>query len=335
MKKILVTGGVGYIGSHTVVELINEGYEPVIIDNFSNSTQGMLNRIENLVGKSVQFFEGNCCDEMFLDSIFEKHKIEGVIHFAAFKAVGESVEEPIKYYENNLGSLLTILKAMEKHGVTRLVFSSSCTVYGNPENSTCVYESTPLGTPSSPYGWTKLMSEQIIRDIAHQGKVNAILLRYFNPIGAHPSGQIGELPQGTPNNIVPFITQTAIGIRESLTVFGADYPTSDGTCIRDYIHVVDLAKAHICALNYKSNINPEVFNLGTGKGTSVLELIQQFEEVTQQKLNWQFGPRRAGDVVEIYADTAKVNSQLGWKATLSVKEALADSWRWEQNRTKK
>jgi len=331
--KILVTGGVGYIGSHTVVELINEGYEPVIIDNFSNSNAEMLKRLESLTGKSLLFHEGDCCDIAFLKQVFRAHTFEGVIHFAAFKAVGESVENPIKYYENNLGSLVSILKTMQEFGVKQFVFSSSCTVYGNPENSKCVYETTPLGVPNSPYGWTKFMGEQIVKDIVASNKIKAVLLRYFNPIGAHSSGMIGEFPQGTPNNIVPYITQTMVGIRESLTVFGSDYETPDGTCIRDYIHVVDLAKAHILALSHTSEINPEIFNLGTGTGTSVLELIQAFEEVTNKKLNWNFGPRRAGDVTEIYANTEKAASELGWNSKYNVKDALADAWRWEQNRT--
>ena len=335
MKKILVTGGTGYIGSHTVVELVNEGFEPVIIDDFSNSNPQVLNRLESLTGKALIFHEGNCCDTNFLDRIFTQHQLSGVIHFAAHKAVGESVENPFKYYENNLGSLVAILKTMEKFDVNHFVFSSSCTVYGNPENSKCVYETTPLGVPNSPYGWTKLMGEQIIRDAVVKTGIRAVLLRYFNPIGAHPSGIIGELPQGIPNNILPYITQTAIGLRESLTVFGSDYPTPDGTCIRDYIHVVDLAKAHLLSLSHSSVSNPEVFNLGTGKGTSVLELIQQFEEVSNRKLNWNFGARRAGDVTEIYANTEKVNAQLGWNPQYSVKDALADAWRWEQNRNAK
>ena len=333
MKKILVTGGAGYIGSHTVVELINEGYEPVIVDNFSNSSAEMLNRLESLTGKSVLFHEGDCCNAEFLNQLFRQHQFYGVIHFAAYKAVGESVENPIKYYENNLGSLVSVLKTMKEFGVEHFVFSSSCTVYGNPESSKCVYETTPLGVPNSPYGWTKFMGEQIVNDITQSTQIKSVLLRYFNPIGAHPSGLIGEFPQGTPNNIVPYITQTMAGIRESLTVFGSDYETPDGTCIRDYIHVVDLAKAHILALAHNSKNNPEIFNLGTGTGTSVLELIQAFEEVTTKKLNWNFGPRRAGDVTEIYANTEKASSELGWTAKYNVKEALADSWRWEQNRT--
>ncbi len=335
MKKILVTGGAGYIGSHTVVELINEGYEPVIVDNFSNSSAEMLNRLESLTGKSLLFHEGDCCNSEFLNQLFRQHQFYGVIHFAAYKAVGESVENPIKYYENNLGSLVSILKTMKEFGVEHFVFSSSCTVYGNPESSKCVYETTPLGVPNSPYGWTKFMGEQIVKDITQSAKIKSVLLRYFNPIGAHPSGLIGEFPQGTPNNIVPYITQTMAGIRESLTVFGSDYETPDGTCIRDYIHVVDLAKAHILALTHNSENNPEIFNLGTGTGTSVLELIQAFEEVTNKKLNWNFGPRRAGDVTEIYANTEKASSELGWTAKYNVKEALADSWRWEQNRIEK
>ena len=335
MKKILVTGGLGYIGSHTVVELVKEGYEPIIIDDFSNSEKSILPRVEKLAGKTLAVYEGDCADLPLMERIFTEHKIEGVIHFAAFKAVGESMELPMKYYDNNINSLLTVLKCMQKFDVETIVFSSSCTVYGSPEVSTCVYESTPSGSPTSPYGWSKLMCEQIMNSIINASNIKAVYLRYFNPIGAHPSGELGELPLGRPNNVVPFITQTMIGIRESLTVFGDDYPTPDGTCIRDYIHVMDIADAHILALSYKTDNNPEVFNLGTGKGSSVLELITEFEEVLGSKINWHFGPRRAGDVPEIYANTDKVTKELGWIPKFTIKQALADAWRWEENRNSK
>ena len=334
MKTILVTGGAGYIGSHTVVELIASGYEPVIIDDFSNSSKWSFGQLEKLCGRSLTLYEGSCCDRDFLEKVFSKHQFSAVIHFAAFKAVGESVAFPEKYYNNNITGLLSVLDTMEKFNVAHLVFSSSCTVYGIPKGDSCVFESTPLGTPNSPYGWTKWMSEQIISDYSAKGKLKAILLRYFNPIGAHKSGEIGELPIGTPNNIVPFITQTAAGLREKLTVFGSDYPTKDGTCLRDYIHVTDLAKAHILSIDFQSENYPEVFNVGTGKATSVLELIKAFEEVSGSKLNWEFGDRRPGDVTEIFANTDKAKNQLNWSAKYTVKDALEDSWRWEQNRLK-
>lgn len=331
MKQILVTGGTGYIGSHTVVELFDAGYEPILIDDFSNSTPEFLSRLENLCGKPVQFRQGSCCDKSFLQEVFREFDINGVIHFAAFKAVGESVDDPGKYYHNNITGLLNIMDVMEEFHVEKLIFSSSCTVYGEPEGSSIVFENSPLGKPNSPYGWTKWMNEQIIRDYVVKGKLKALLLRYFNPVGAHKSGLIGELPVGRPNNIVPFITQTAIGLREELVVFGNDYNTEDGTCIRDYVHVSDIAKAHIAALDYAGNENPAAFNLGTGKGTSVLELITLFEEISGVKLNWSFGQRRAGDIPEIYANTDKAKNELHWQTTLTVKDALADSWRWEQN----
>lgn len=332
MKQILVTGGAGYIGSHTVVELVKNGYEPVILDNFSNSNPSTLENVFDLCGKEITVIEGDCCDLGLLNSIFASHQFEGVIHFAAFKAVGESVTEPLAYYHNNLESLMAVLHTMENHHVSKFVFSSSCTVYGMPVGETKVYEHTPLGTPNSPYGWTKFMGEQIIRDCAKGGKIKPVLLRYFNPIGAHESGKIGELPVGIPNNIVPYMTQTAAGIREQLTVFGSDYSTLDGTCIRDFIHVTDLANAHIKALEVAVVDEPAVFNVGTGKGTSVLELIEAFEKAIHKKLNWQFGPRREGDVVEIYADVTKATSELNWKATKNVSEAVADAWKWEQYR---
>lgn len=332
MKKILVTGGAGYIGSHTVVELVANGFEPIILDNFSNASDSVIERMNQLCEKDLTVIHGDCFDAALLASIFTNHEIAGVIHFAAFKAVGESVENPLMYYNNNLTGLITVLNTMERFGVRQFVFSSSCTVYGVPKNGTQVSEETPLEAPNSPYGWTKYMGEQIIKDVAKTGKVDAVLLRYFNPIGAHKSGIIGELPQGVPNNIVPYITQTAAGIREQLTVFGSDYPTPDGTCIRDYIHVCDLARAHICALDIVQTNEPAIFNIGTGTGTSVIELIAAFEKATEKNINWTFGPRRAGDVTEIYALANKAATILKWKAEHTVEEAVSDAWKWEKFR---
>lgn len=332
-KQILVTGGAGYIGSHTVVALIEAGYEPIIIDNFSNSKRSMIKQVEQIVNEKVQVITGDVRDEALLNELFKANKIEAVIHFAASKAVGESVENPLMYYDNNLIGLLTLLKCMKENDVKQLVFSSSCTVYGIPENDICVTESTPLGTPNSPYGWTKWMSEQLLKDVAATKAIEVVLLRYFNPVGAHSSGLIGELPQGIPNNILPYMTQTAVGLREQLTVFGNDYPTVDGTCIRDYIHVVDLAEAHVKALGVHAS-SPKIFNLGTGIGTSVLELIAAFENATGKKMNWTFGQRRSGDVAAIYAKVDLAEKELGWKAKRNVSEAVQDAWRWENYRIK-
>ena len=331
-RTILVTGGAGYIGSHTVVELIRSGYQVVIVDDFSNSNKKNLVNLFEICGCEIPVEKGSCIDEIFLTQVFKQYSIDAVIHFAAFKAVGESVAQPLKYYQNNISGLICLLKVMEKAHVSQLIFSSSCTVYGSPENSALVTENTPLSAPNSPYGWTKWMAEQIIRDTAKTGKLNAVLLRYFNPIGAHESGKIGELPSGVPNNIVPYMTQTAAGIRSKLTVFGDDYPTEDGTCIRDYIHVSDLAIAHIQALSIEANDEPEVFNLGTGKGTSVLELIHAFELATGKPLNWAFGKRRAGDVTEIYADVTKAKQILKWESNRNIQQAIEDAWRWEKYR---
>ena len=334
MKKILVTGGAGYIGSHCVVELVKSGFQPIIIDDFSNASPATLQNVFDLCGREIPVIKGDCSDEVLLRTVFKAHEFEGVIHFAAFKAVGESVEHPIKYYQNNLNGVLSVVKMMEEFGVQKLVFSSSCTVYGTPTGSVKVTEETPLGVPNSPYGWTKLMAEQIIKDVARNGKLKPVLLRYFNPIGAHESGKIGELPVGVPNNIVPYMTQTAAGIREQLTVFGSDYHTPDGTCLRDFIHVTDLVIAHIAALNLSFESAVEIINIGTGKGTSVLELIHAFEEVTGKSLNWKFGPRRAGDVEAIFAEVEKAEKILNWSAKRDVKKAVEDSWRWEQYRLK-
>jgi UDP-glucose 4-epimerase len=334
-KKILVTGGTGYIGSHTVVELIQIGFEVVVIDNLSNSTARIIDQIGRITGKKPRFYELDLCNEAALRVFFrDNHDLAGVVHFAAFKAVGESVEFPLKYYHNNLVSLLNLLRLMEEFDVPNIVFSSSCTVYGQPEELP-VTERAPVQKAISPYGNTKQISEEIIEDTVASSKIKAISLRYFNPIGAHESGLIGELPIGIPNNLVPFITQTAIGKRHKLLVFGDDYDTPDGTCIRDYIHVVDLAKAHVVAvkrmLDGTNKKNLEVFNLGTGKGTSVMEAIIAFENATGMKLNYEITARREGDVPKVWADTTLANLRLGWKAEKGLEEMMASAWKWEQN----
>lgn len=333
---VVVTGGTGYIGSHTVVELLQTGYEVVILDDLSNSSIEVLDAIEELTGKRPEFFEVDLSDVTPTNSVFEAigPKAESIIHFAAKKAVGESVQDPLLYYRNNLFSLVNVLEQMKKHNINNLVFSSSCTVYGQPD--VCpVTEATPRKEAESPYGNTKSMAEDIIRDASPVENFNSISLRYFNPIGAHASGKIGELPVGIPNNLVPYVTQTAAGIRETLTVFGDDYPTADGTCIRDYIHVVDLAKAHLQALKRiedgRMESAYEVFNVGTGNGYSVLDVVNGFEEATGIKVNYKVGPRRAGDITQVWADTSLANNALDWKAELGLKEALSSSWNWEQN----
>lgn len=332
--KIVVTGGLGFIGSHTVVELQNEGFEVVVIDNLSNSSESVLDGILNITGKRPIFEKIDLRDKGSVQQFFKKHQdISGVIHFAASKAVGESVENPLLYYENNLNSLVYILQELKELPRANFIFSSSCTVYGQAEKMP-ITENASIQTAMSPYGNTKQIGEEIIIDTAKVTSINSILLRYFNPIGAHPSAEIGELPIGVPQNLVPFITQTAIGLREKLSVFGSDYPTPDGTAVRDYIHVVDLAKAHVIALKRllnKQNIDKvETFNLGTGTGSSVLEVIQAFEEVSGQKLNYQIVGRREGDITSAYANTDKANSILGWKTQLSLEDALASAWKWEQ-----
>lgn len=331
--KILVTGGAGFIGSHTVVELINAGHEPIIIDNFNNSDKSALKGIKKIIKKSVKCYEKDCNDSKILEQICIKENIEGIIHFAAYKAVGESVENPIKYYENNLGSTLNVLKVMIKLGIKNLVFSSSCTVYGQPDQIP-VTEETPRQPATSPYGNTKTMCEDILRDTITAGNLLKIIaLRYFNPIGAHPSAYIGELPNGVPSNLVPFITQTAAGIRKKLTVFGSDYNTSDGTNVRDFIHVVDLAKAHVSALellNKQSDNYYDIFNIGTGTGNTVLEIIKTFEIVNKLKLNYEIGPRRAGDVEKIYGSVEKAERLMGWKVEKTLADSLKDAWRWEK-----
>ncbi len=333
MKKILVTGGAGFIGSHTVVELYEAGFEPIIIDNLSNSSLSVLKGLEKICGRSFSFYQEDCNNETALHQIFEKEgHIDGVIHFAADKAVGESVQFPLKYYTNNIGSLVCLMKVMEKFGVNDLVFSSSCTVYGEPD-SLPVTETSRIKSASSPYGYTKQVCEQIITDYVHSAKrFSSVLLRYFNPIGAHPTALIGELPLGVPNNLVPFITQTAAGLREKLTVFGDDYDTPDGTCIRDYIHVIDLAKAHVSALNWlfeQTDKKLEILNVGTGNGCTVMEVIKTFEIATNQKLNYVIGPRRSGDVEKVYADASRVKQVLNWEAKLSLAVALTDAWHWQ------
>jgi UDP-glucose 4-epimerase len=331
-NKILVTGGAGYIGAHTVVELSAGGYQPVIVDNLSRSDQTLLDGIRELTGKDIEFREGDCCDKTFLDGLFAEGGFAGVLHFAAYKSVGESVAQPLDYYSNNVGSMTTLLQAMQDHGVRDFIFSSSCTVYGQPEVIP-VDEQAPFKRAASPYGATKQVCERILEDVFATG-FRIISLRYFNPIGAHPSTLLGELPIGPPNNLVPYITQTAAGVREKLTVFGDDYNTPDGTCIRDYIHVVDLAKAHVRALEFlvrqKEEIFYEVFNVGTGQGVSVLELINTFISVTGVDLPYEIGARRPGDVEKVYADPAKVTNTLQWSAGYSLAESLQHAWLWER-----
>ena len=334
-KKILVTGGLGYIGSHVVVELQNEGFQVIVIDNLSNSSMDVLDKIIEITGITPLFEKIDLRDKNMVSDFFKRHSdIYGVIHFAASKAVGESTNNPLKYYENNISPLVYILQQLEKIKDQNFIFSSSCTVYGQADKLP-ITEDTLLKKAESPYGNTKKIGEQIIEDTCKiNNNLNAISLRYFNPIGAHSSAKIGELPIGIPQNLVPFVTQTGIGIREELSIFGKDYPTPDGTCIRDYIHVVDLAKAHVIAMKriiLKDNSdNYEVFNLGTGKGSSVLEVVNAFEEISGIKLNYMFSERRAGDIVAAFADTQKANKILGWKSELSLNEAMLSAWEWEK-----
>lgn len=333
--KILVTGGTGYIGSHTTVELINSGYEVVIIDNLSNSRKDVLEGIEKITGVKPNFEKFDLCDFNQLDNFFNGHPdIKAIIHFAASKAVGESVTNPLLYYRNNLQSLTNMLELMGKYNIPNIVFSSSCTVYGQPKKLP-VTEKSPILPAESPYGNTKQIGEEIIRDtISSTDNMNAILLRYFNPVGAHESTAIGELPIGIPANLVPFITQTAAGLRRELSVFGSDYDTPDGTAIRDYIHVVDLAKAHVVAVNrmiaQKQKSHYEIFNLGTGNGFSVLDAINAFESSTGVKLNYKIVERRSGDIEKVWADTTFANSELGWKAELDLKAMMLSAWKWQQ-----
>jgi UDP-glucose 4-epimerase len=332
--KVLVTGGLGFIGSHTVVELQNKGFEVVIIDNLSNSSEEVLVGIENITNKKPLFEKMDLREKSAVQTFFKKHNdVKGVIHFAASKAVGESVGNPLLYYENNINTLVYLLQELQKKDDASFIFSSSCTVYGQAETMP-ITENAPIQIAMSPYGNTKQIGEEIINDVAKISNIKAILLRYFNPIGAHESVEIGELPLGVPQNLVPFITQTAMGLRQQLSVYGADYPTSDGTAVRDYIHVVDVAKAHVLALQRlleNKNIEKvETFNLGTGTGSSVLEVITAFEKVSHQKLNYKIVGRRDGDVISAYANTDKANNVLGWKAQLTLEESLASAWKWEQ-----
>lgn len=333
-KKILVTGGAGYIGAHTVVELMKAGYDPVIVDNLSASDTTLLDGVQKITGQKLNFHKGDCRDKNFLNFIFKTQgPIQCVMHFAAYKSVGESVQKPLEYHQNNVGSLMTVLEVMKEHKVTDLIFSSSCTVYGQPDKIP-VDEHAPFKKAESPYGATKQVCEQILEDV-HTAGFRIISLRYFNPIGAHTSGLIGELPIGAPNNLVPYITQTAAGIRKKLTVFGNDYDTPDGSCIRDFIHVVDLADAHVKSLDYMIRDTRkklyDVFNVGTGKGISVLELVNSFIRVTGAKLPFVIGTRRSGDIEKVYADPARVNEQLKWTAKFSMEDALKHAWAWELN----
>ncbi len=339
-KRVLVSGGAGYIGSHVTVELISAGYEVVIADNLSNCDMTCFDGVRKITGRDdIPFYRTDCCDQEAVNRLFDENEIDAVIHFAAFKAVGESVAEPIMYYRNNLVSFLNILEAAKAHGGCNILFSSSATVYGEA-GELPVTETTPRLPATSPYGNTKQMCEDILRDVvlATAGKddvIKGIALRYFNPIGAHPSALIGELPRGVPNNLVPFITQTAIGKRECLSIFGNDYPTEDGTCLRDYIDIVDLAKAHVAAVarmvGGKMKEGYEIFNVGTGRPVSVYELVTAFEKVNGLKLNYKFAPRRPGDVTAIWADTRLANEELGWKAERTVEETLASAWAWEKH----
>jgi UDP-glucose 4-epimerase len=333
--NILVTGGAGFIGSHTVVALHEAGFKPVIIDDFSNSDRLVLGGLAQIIGYEVPVYDRDCGDAAVLKQIFTEHQIEGVIHFAAFKAVGESMLQPLKYYRNNLGSMITLLEVMLEHGISNLIFSSSCTVYGSPDQLP-VTEETPVQPAISVYGNTKQIGEEILRDtIAANNPLKINALRYFNPVGAHPSGLIGELPIGVPANLIPFVTQTAAGLRAMLTVFGTDYETADGSCIRDYIHVMDLAEAHVAALRKLIQMptgisHYDVYNIGTGNGNSVLEIIHTFEEISGQALPYKIGDRREGDIPAIFADVTKSKTGLGWQASRTLREGLTDAWRWQQ-----
>jgi UDP-glucose 4-epimerase len=339
-KKILVTGGTGYIGSHTVVELLKEGFDVVIIDNLTNSEADVVERIQKITGIKPELHIFDVCDGKDLNLFFKENAgVEAIIHFAAYKAVSESVIKPLEYYRNNLVSLISLLESMKHFGIRNLVFSSSCTVYGQPEKLP-VAEDAPVKPAESPYGNTKQIGEEIIRDTTKAvNDIKAISLRYFNPVGAHPSALIGELPRGLPENLVPFITQTAYGLRDELKVYGDDYNTPDGSCIRDYLHVVDLARAHVIAVKRlilgKNKSNYEVFNLGTGKGVSVFEAINSFEKVTGIKLKYKITRRRPGDIEKIYADPALANKELGWKTISSLEDAMRTAWEWEKNIRKK
>lgn len=336
-ETILVTGGTGFIGSHTTVELIQNGYNVVIVDNLSNSNASVVDGIEKITGVRPEFEKVDCCDYAAMENVFEKHKgISGIIHFAASKAVGESVQKPLLYYRNNINSLINLLELMPKYGVKGIIFSSSCTVYGQPSAENLpVTEEAPMQKALSPYGNTKQVNEEIIQDYIHSGApIKSIILRYFNPIGSHPSALIGELPNGVPMNLIPFVTQTAIGIRKELKIFGNDYNTPDGTCIRDYIDIMDLAKAHVKAmeriLNEDGTDPVEVFNIGTGNGLSTLQIVEGFEKATGVKLNWHYAPRREGDIEKVWANPHKANTVLGWKASVDIEDTLRSAWKWQQ-----
>lgn len=332
-KRILVTGGTGYIGSHTIVELQAKGFEVIVIDSLRNSFEGVLDQVKQISGTKPKFYQFDLCEKDAMDNFFRaEDKIDAIIHFAALKAVGESVENPLLYYKNNMLSLINLLEAMKNYHINHIVFSSSCTVYGQPD-ALPVSELAPLKKAESPYGQTKQMAEQVLEDVVKSSALNVISLRYFNPIGAHDSALIGEFPIGAPNNLVPMITQTAMGLREKLLVFGNDYETKDGSCIRDYIHVVDIAKAHVVAierlLEQKNKKTFEVFNLGTGLGFTVLETIKTFEKVSRQNLNYEITGRRSGDVEKVYADTQLANNELGWKAERDLENMLLTAWNWQ------
>jgi len=332
MKKILLAGGAGYIGSHTAVELINSGYDVIIADNYSNSCPEAVRRIEEITGKSVKAYELDIKDKTALETVFKENKIDAVIHFAGLKAVGESVAKPVLYYRNNIDTTLSLLECMEEFGVKNIIFSSSATVYGE-ENPVPYTEKMKRGTCTNPYGWTKVMMEQILEDAANADKeLSVVLLRYFNPIGAHESGKIGEDPQGIPNNLMPYVAQVAVGRREKLTIFGNDYDTPDGTCRRDYIHVVDLAKGHVKAIDYiLSHEGVEIFNLGTGTPYSVTEIVETFENVNDMKINHVYGDRRPGDLPESYANADKALKVLGWKTEKTLADMCRDTWNWQKN----
>ena len=328
--NVLVTGGAGYIGSHTCVELIEAGHTPIVIDNLSNSNPESLHRVAEITGKPVEFIEGDVRDEALLEKIFAEHEISCAIHFAGLKAVGESVAKPTEYYQNNLDATLMLCKVMAKHNVKHIIFSSSATVYSG-DNEMPLRETAKTGNCTNPYGWTKYMGEQILRDIAKADpEWSVVNLRYFNPVGAHASGKIGEHPNGIPNNLMPYISQTAIGKRDHLNVFGNDYPTPDGTGVRDYLHVVDLARGHVAAMDYMAERKGVfVFNLGTGHGYSVLDMVHAFEKATGKKVPYKIAPRRAGDVAEVYCDPGKAERELGWKAEHSLEDMCRDSWNWQ------
>lgn len=330
--KVLLSGGAGYIGSHTAIELRSAGHDVVIVDNFSNSKPEVLRRLEKITGAPFAFHCADVCDKAAMDKIFAEEKPEAIIHFAGYKAVGESVEKPLEYYRNNLDSTLTLLELMRKYGVHNIVFSSSATVYGAPD-SVPINESAAVGRCTNPYGWTKYMIEIILKDACKADpQLSAVLLRYFNPIGAHESGLIGEDPQGIPNNLMPYITQVASGRLEKLNIFGNDYDTPDGTGVRDYIHVVDLARGHVCAIKYAAeNKGADVINLGTGKGYSVLEMVKTFSEVSGVNIPYEINARRAGDIAECYADPTKAKEKLGWVAEKNLRDMCRDSWRWQKN----